>query len=95
MDYLSACVSNEVKRLPDLILLDLNMPLKDGHTALLEIKSNPAHQNITIVILTTSNDRKDKQRNMKAGADSFITKPMTYSGWVETMNYITRFWLRA
>ena len=59
MDYLSEHSRSEAKRLPDLILLDLNMPRKDGRQALIEIKSEPALQHIPIVILTTSKAQRD------------------------------------
>ncbi|SPF50532.1 hypothetical protein SBDP1_870044 [Syntrophobacter sp. SbD1] len=58
MDYLAEHSQSEAKRLPDLILLDLNMPRKDGRQALIEIKAEPTLQHIPIVILTTSEAQK-------------------------------------
>jgi CheY-like chemotaxis protein len=94
MDYLSERSRSEAEALPDLILLDLNMPRKDGRKALVEIKSEPALQRIPIVILTTSEEQKDIAFTMKAGAESFITKPATFDEWVEMMRSLTESWLR-
>ena len=94
MDYLSEHSRSEAKRLPDLILLDLSMPLKDGLKALIEIKSDPALQHIPIVILTTSADQEEADATMKAGAESFITKPASSDDWVEMMRSLAESWLR-
>ena len=94
MDYLSEYSRSETKRLPDLILLDLNMPRKDGRQALVEIKSDPAFQHIPIVILTTSKEQRDVDLTMKSGAESFITKPADFDDWVEMMRSLAESWLR-
>jgi CheY-like chemotaxis protein len=94
MDYLAEHSRSEAKRLPDLILLDLNMPRKNGWQALIEIKSGPALQHIPIVILTSSREQEDVDSTLKAGADSFITKPATFDGWVEMMKSLAESWLR-
>jgi CheY-like chemotaxis protein len=93
MDYLSNRSSSKPGELPDLILLDLNMPRKDGREALLEIKSDPALKNIPIIILTTSEEKKDKEFSIKAGANSFITKPATFNEWIEMMRSLAVQWL--
>ena len=93
MDYLSKHSRSEAKSLPSLILLDLNMPRKDGRKALIEIKSEPALQHIPVVILTTSKEEKDVAFTMNAGARSFITKPATFDGWVEIMKSLAAIWL--
>ena len=80
--------------LPSLILLDLNMPQKDGRQALIEIKSEPALQHIPIVILTTSELQEDVDLTLKAGAELFITKPATFDEWVEMMKSPAERWLR-
>ncbi len=94
MDYLSEHSCSEGQRLPDLILLDLNMPRKDGRNALIEIKSEPALKHIPIVILTTSEEQKDMDLTMEAGAESFITKPATFDEWVLIMKTLTESWLK-
>jgi CheY-like chemotaxis protein len=93
MDYLSERSRFEAGGLPDLILLDLNMPRKDGREALLAIKAEPALQNIPIVVLSTSTEDKDIAFSMKAGADSFITKPATFDEWIEIMKSLAELWL--
>lgn len=70
---------------PDLILLDLNMPKKDGREALNEIKSQPKLRDIPVVILTTSSDSRDIELCNRLGASSYITKPMIFSEWVSAL----------
>jgi CheY-like chemotaxis protein len=72
---------------PALILLDLNMPKKDGRQALMEIKSDPDLQSIPIAIWTTSDEKEDRIQCLKAGADEYVTKP---SGYAELVNNIKR-----
>lgn len=91
MDYLSERSKSGV--LPDLILLDLNMPRKDGREALLEIKAEAALRDIPIVILSTSGEERDIAFSKKAGANSLITKPATFDEWIEIMKSLTRNWL--
>jgi CheY-like chemotaxis protein len=63
---------------PALILLDLNMPRMDGRQALMEIKSDPDLQQIPVAIWTTSEEKADRVRCRKAGADKYMTKPTGY-----------------
>ena len=77
---------------PGLILLDLNMPRKDGWEALQEIKADPHLQSIPVVILTTSNAREHIIRAHNLGANSFIRKPVTFSGLVEVMKALKQYW---
>jgi CheY-like chemotaxis protein len=70
---------------PGIILLDLNMPKKDGHAALVEIKTHPEIRGIPIVVLTTSDVEEDIEFSYDRGASSFITKPNTYPGLVKAM----------
>jgi CheY-like chemotaxis protein len=93
MDHLLERSRFEAGGLPDLILLDLNMPRKDGREALREIKAEPALQNIPIVILSTSKEDRDIAFSMKAGAESFITKPASFHEWVEIMKSLAELWL--
>jgi CheY-like chemotaxis protein len=94
LDYLTEHSRSQVKRLPDLILLDLNMPRKNGWQALIEIKAESALQHIPIVILTSSQERADVNSTLKTGAKSFITKPATFDEWVEMMRSLADNWLR-
>lgn len=77
---------------PGLILLDLNMPRKDGREALREIKSNEDLRRIPIVVLTTSKAEEDIYRTYDLGASSFVTKPVSFAGLVEIMGHIGRYW---
>ena len=78
---------------PGLILLDLNMPKKDGREALAEIKADESLRRIPVVVLTTSKDEEDVLRTYDLGVNSFITKPVTFAGLVEVMRTWTRYWL--
>ena len=80
------------KSLPGLILLDLNMPRKDGREALKEIKADRKFQLIPIVVLTTSKAEEDVLRTYDLGVHSFITKPVTFEGLVEIMKNLTKYW---
>jgi CheY-like chemotaxis protein len=80
---------------PGLVLLDLNMPLKDGREALKEIKSNPLLRKIPVVILTTSRADTDIDLIYSFGANSFITKPVRYEALVEVMRVIAQYWLNT
>lgn len=78
---------------PGLILLDLNMPLKDGREALREIKADPRLKSIRIVVMTTSNAEEDVCRTYQLGAESFITKPVTFAALVDVIQAMGRYWL--
>lgn len=78
---------------PGLILLDLNMPRKDGRQALEEIKSHPELRRIPVVILTTSDSEEDILRSYSIGANSFVRKPVTFDGLVEAMRTIQMYWV--
>lgn len=77
---------------PGLILLDLNMPRKDGFEALAEIKEDPNLRHIPVVILTTSRAEEDVYRGYDLGVNSFITKPVSFEGLVEAMKTLGRYW---
>lgn len=74
---------------PDLILLDLNMPKKNGQQALAEIKKNPELKDIPVVIWTTSASKKDMTVCLKTGADEFLTKPSSFEEVIKTMEKLT------
>lgn len=78
---------------PGLILLDLNMPNMDGREALKLIKGDDTLRDIPVVVLSTSGLDEDIVRSYKLGVNSFITKPVTFSGFVEAMNVLGRYWL--
>jgi len=77
---------------PGLILLDLNMPKKDGREALKEIKEDPRLCTIPVVVLTTSKADTDIGRIYELGANSFISKPVSFDSLVEVMKILGRYW---
>lgn len=91
MEYLNQQKDNGL--LPSLVLLDLNMPGKDGREALKEIKSNSNFQGIPIVIFTTSSSGRDKQSAYNLGANCFVTKPDTFNKLVDLTDSIGQLWL--
>jgi len=78
--------------LPGLILLDLNMPRKDGREALAEIKADPALKRIPVVILTTSKAEEDIFRTYDLGVSGFVVKPVTLEGLVQVMKALVQYW---
>jgi two-component system response regulator len=78
---------------PGLILLDLNMPKKDGREALREIKDDPHLKNIRIVVMTTSKADEDIIRSYQLGAESFVTKPVTFTALVDVISTMGKYWL--
>jgi CheY-like chemotaxis protein len=79
---------------PGLILLDLNMPRKDGRQALEEIKADPNLRTIPVLVLSTSKDEEDILRSYELGACSFITKPVSFEGLVELVRSLNDYWLK-
>ena len=95
MDYLlrrGAFAEPDSAPRPGVILLDLNMPRKDGRQALKEIKANPDLRQIPVVILTTSKAEEDILRSYDLGANSFITKPVTFAALVDVMKGLGHYW---
>lgn len=84
---------NKNGSLPSLILLDLNMPGKDGREALKEIKSDADFQKIPIIVFTTSSSERDKQTSYEYGANCFVTKPDTFDKLVDVTGAILKLWL--
>lgn len=77
---------------PGVILLDLNMPRKDGREALKEIKSDPELRDIPVVVFTTSKTEEDIFRSYQLGVNSFITKPVTFAGLLQVMQTLGKYW---
>lgn len=82
----------KAEQLPGLILLDLNMPKKDGREALAEIKSDERFRQIPVVILTTSKAEEDIFRTYNLGVNSFISKPVSFTSLVDIMKGLGRYW---
>jgi CheY-like chemotaxis protein len=79
---------------PGLILLDLNMPIKNGLQVLQEIKTDTSLRSIPVIILSTSEDQADVYQTYALGANSFITKPVTFAALVEIMQSIGKYWFQ-
>jgi len=95
MDYLhcqGAYADPESCPMPGLILLDLNMPRKDGREALEEIKSDPKLRAIPVVVLTTSKAEEDILRSYDLGVSGYVTKPVTFERLTEIMKTLGRYW---
>ncbi|MDQ3686898.1 MAG: response regulator [Acidobacteriota bacterium] len=95
MDYLcrrGRYAGTNVAPRPGLILLDLNMPRKDGREALREIKADPELRKIPVVVLTTSKAEEDIYRTYDLGVNSFITKPVMFESLVEVMRTLGKYW---
>jgi CheY-like chemotaxis protein len=90
MDYLGEA---DHDLMPALIMLDLNMPGKDGREVLKEIKSSESFRHIPTIVFTTSGSQKDKQMAYDLGANCFITKPDTFNKLVELTNSIMLIWM--
>jgi CheY-like chemotaxis protein len=79
--------------LPDLILLDLKLPGISGHDVLARLKSTPTLKRIPIVVLTSSKEEGDLEMSYDRGANSYLVKPITFDGFLETVREIGKYWL--
>ena len=79
---------------PDIILLDLNMPKKDGRQALSEIKSDPDLKDIPVIVLTSSKAQADILKTYQLGANSFVTKPVTFESMCEIVKKLGEYWFQ-
>jgi two-component system, response regulator len=95
MDFLSGRnkFKNNPYQEPALILLDLNMPKKDGREALREIKANPNLKHIPVIVLTTSGSGEDVLYSYRLGVNSYITKPIKFPAFIEAVKVIGQYWL--
>jgi len=96
LDYLNRrgkFVDPESSPRPGLILLDLNMPKKDGREALQEMKADPRFARIRVVIMTTSKAEADIARTYALSASSYITKPVTFDGLLDVVRTLGKYWL--
>lgn len=93
LDYLRGCGNyTDANERPGIILLDLNMPKKDGREALKEIKSDPDLSDIPVVVFTTSKAEEDVYRSYQLGVNSFITKPVTFEKLIHVMHTLGHYW---
>ena len=92
-DQLITYLQTSPESLPALIMLDLNMPGRDGREALKDIKTNEDYRHIPTIVFTTSSSYRDKQMVYSLGANCFITKPDTFNKLVEITSSIVKLWL--
>lgn len=85
-------LSDEAHPKPDLVLLDLDLPGKNGHDVLAMIKGDPNLRRVPVVILTTSDDDADVISAYDLGANAFVTKPLSLQGWQHIVEQIEGFW---
>lgn len=78
---------------PDIILLDLNLPKKDGREVLKEVKEDSNLKNIPVVVLTTSNAEKDILRAYELHTNAYVTKPLDFDQFIKVVESIANFWL--
>jgi len=83
----------EDRAMPDLIILDLNIPKKSGLEVIKEIRQGPEIKNLPVIVLTTSDDAKDIETAYKLGANCYITKPVDLNQFINVINCIEEFWL--
>jgi CheY-like chemotaxis protein len=80
---------------PDLILLDLNMPGKDGREVLTEVKTDPCLSDIPVIIMSSSDSEEDIRTSYRLHANSYVVKPASLSNLYETVEAIEKFWLNT
>ncbi len=92
MNFLRRTGSYSEAPTPDLVLLDLNLPLKDGREVLSEVKADPELRSIPVVVLTTSQAEEDVLRAYGLHANCYITKPVDFESFVNVVRSIQQFW---
>ena len=93
MDYLRQKGQFAKAARPDLIMLDLNLPRKDGREVLRELKDDPALKAIPVIVLTTSRSDKDILQSYQLNANCYITKPVDFQKFIDMVKSIEQFWL--
>jgi two-component system, chemotaxis family, response regulator Rcp1 len=93
LDFLHRRASYEDAPVPDLILLDLNLPRMDGREVLHEIKADPSLRQIPVIVLTTSRDEFDVLRSYELHANSYVTKPIDLTEFIDVVRSIEGYWL--
>lgn len=94
LDYLRTDDAGAPRR-PDLIVLDLNLPRKDGREVLREIKSDDRLKSIPVVVLTSSSAPEDIERCYQLNANCYVTKPLDLHGFISVVRLIERFWIEV
>lgn len=92
LNYLKQNMAENSGNLPDLIFLDLNMPIKNGHEVLHEIKNHKQLKQIPVIVLTTSNAEQDINSSYLEGANCYINKPVSFEEFQNVIEAIENFW---
>jgi CheY-like chemotaxis protein len=95
MQFLRGEGEYEGRPRPDLVLLDLNMPRKDGREVLEDIKKSPDLKRIPVVVLTSSEAEEDVLRSYELHANAYLTKPVDFSGFIDVVGKLEEFWLQV
>lgn len=95
LNYLEVKVSENYNNLPDLIIMDLNLPKVQGKELVRTYKNNPMFKKIPIIILTTSNLSADINECFEFGANAYLIKPIDIIEFFEMISIIDKFWLRT
>lgn len=93
LDFLYKLTGEEDATLPRFILLDLNMPKKDGREVLKELKQHTNLKKIPVVIFSTTNNEQEMRRCYELGANSYITKPNSFEGLLKTVAALRSYWM--
>jgi len=80
---------------PDLLLLDLNMPKKDGRQVMEDMEADPSLRRIPVVVLTSSDAEEDIVRSYELNANAYLTKPVDFDGFVDIVNRLEDFWFEV
>jgi CheY-like chemotaxis protein len=95
LDNIYTSSNMEVKALPGFILLDLNMPKKDGREVLKELKQHPVFKKIPVIVFTTTKNEIEIKRCYELGANSYVVKPITFDALLKVVENIRSFWFQT
>ena len=96
LDFLQRHTQNEQPaRMPHFILLDLNMPKKDGREVLRELKQHPIYKKIPVIIFSTTNNEQEMRRCYELGANSYITKPNSFENLIKMVAALRSYWIQT
>lgn len=95
MEYLNRMLDDDTVQIPRFVLLDLNMPKKDGREVLKEIKQNPKLKKLPVIIFSTTNNEQEMKRCYESGANSYITKPNSFESLIKTVAALRSYWIHT
>lgn len=95
LDNIYTSSNLEIKALPGFILLDLNMPKKDGREVLKELKQHPVFKKIPVIVFTTTKNEIEIKRCYELGANSYVVKPITFDALLKVVENIRSFWFQT